>query len=353
MKILSRSTPAAQAVFLGAVLLSVMALLNRRPRSQLSSAPSSDAPFKPQRIPPSRLAEGAERIDSGQLDKANASLHIISKGWAHFAGRLYGRFIKDRIQAVSAGVAFYGILAIFPAIAALVSIYSLASDPGVIDQHVSDLRGVIPDGALELIGGQVKRIARNGGGALGVTAVISLLLSLWSANSGVKAVFDALNIAYGAQEKRGFFQLNLQSLAFTLGALLFLSLALTGIVVLPILLHFLGLDEKAWSVALLRWPALLLIVMISLAALYRFGPSREKPGWRWVSWGSAFAAVLWLAVSGLFSWYVANFGSYNATYGSLGAVIGFMTWMWISTMVVLLGAELNAELERAHSGRET
>ncbi len=289
---------------------------------------------------------------SDRFDTARANSHIVPRGWSYFAGRVYGRFNKDRIQAVSAGVAFYGILAIFPAIAALVAIYSLAANPGVIDQHVNDLHGVLPDGALEIIGGQVKRLAQNGGGALGFTDAISLLLSLWSANSGVKAVFDALNIAYEADEKRSFFQLNLQSLGFTLGALLFMALALTGIVVMPILLQFLGLDEKAWYIALLRWPALLLIVMVSLAALYRFGPSREKPEWRWVTWGSAVAALLWLAVSGLFSWYVANFGSYNATYGSLGAVIGFMTWMWISAMVVLLGAELDAELERAHSARD-
>ncbi|MGO9943738.1 MAG: YihY/virulence factor BrkB family protein [Rhodoblastus sp.] len=289
---------------------------------------------------------------SDRFDTARANSHIVPRGWSYFAGRVYGRFNKDRIQAVSAGVAFYGILAIFPAIAALVAIYSLAANPGVIDQHVNDLHGVLPDGALEIIGGQVKRLAQNGGGALGFTAAISLLLSLWSANSGVKAVFDALNIAYEADEKRSFFQLNLQSLGFTLGALTFMALALTGIVVMPILLQFLGLDEKAWYIALLRWPALLLIVMVSLAALYRFGPSREKPEWRWVTWGSAVAALLWLAVSGLFSWYVANFGSYNATYGSLGAVIGFMTWMWISAMVVLLGAELDAELERAHSARD-
>ena len=143
-----------------------------------------------------------------------------------------------------------------------------------------------------------------------------------------------------------FLQLNLQSLAFTVGALLFAALALTGIVILLILLQLIGLNEKAWYIEFLRWPALLAVIMIGLAALYRYGPSRVKPEWRWVSWGSAVASGLWLVGSGLFSWYVANFGNFNATYGSLGAVIGFMTWMWISTIVVLLGAELDAELER-------
>jgi len=198
---------------------------------------------------------------------------------------------------------------------------------------------LLPDGALHIIGDQVKRLSAKGNGALGVTAVASLLFSLWSANSGVKAVFDALDIAYEEEEKRSFLQLNLQSLAFTGGALLFAALALTGIVILPILLQLLGLNEKAWYIVFLRWPALLAVIMIGLATLYRYGPSRAKPEWRWVSWGAPSLPVM-ARRSGLFSWYVANFGSFDATYGSLGAVIGFMTWMWISTIVILLGAEL-------------
>ena len=284
------------------------------------------------------------------MDQANPNPETARgwrEGWGDFARRLYLRFDKDRIMAVSAGVAFYAILAIFPALAALVSVYGLVADPSAINQHIDALRGVLPDGALHIIGDQVKRLSAKGNGALGVTAVASLLFSLWSANSGVKAVFDALDIAYEEEEKRSFLQLNLQSLAFTGGALLFAALALTGIVILPILLQLLGLNEKAWYIVFLRWPALLAVIMIGLATLYRYGPSRAKPEWRWVSWGSAVASGLWLVGSGLFSWYVANFGSFDATYGSLGAVIGFMTWMWISTIVILLGAELNAELERA------
>ena len=191
----------------------------------------------------------------------------------------------------------------------------------------------------------MKHLTAKGSGTLGWTAVISILISLWSANGGVKAIFDALNIAYEEEEKRSFITLNLQSLAFTAGALVFVVLALTGIVVVPAVLQVLGLDEKAWYIALLRFPALLLLVVGTLAVLYRYGPSRRKPKWRWVTWGSVVAGVLWLIVSGLFSWYVANFGSYNETYGSLGAAICFMTWIWLSTTVVLLGAELNAEME--------
>jgi membrane protein len=287
----------------------------------------------------------AEReADRGR--QARAPTEIPSKGWKDIVVRVWNKFNSDRILLVSAGVTFYAILAIFPAIAALVSVYGLIADPSTINQHVNDRRGVVPDGALDIIGGQVQRLASKGGGTLGLTLAASLLLSLWSANGGVKSVFDALNIAYEEPEKRGFIGLTLQSLLFTGGALLFVILALTGIVVVPVALQFFGLDQKAWYVALLRWPALLLILIFSLAVLYRFGPSRNRPQWRWVSPGGVLAAVLWVIASVLFSYYVGHFGSYDKTYGSLGAAIGFMTWIWISTIVVLLGAELNAEVER-------
>ena len=161
----------------------------------------------------------------------------------------------------------------------------------------------------------------------------------------MKHVFDALNIVYNEREKRNFFVLNLVSLAFTAGALAFLILALGAVVVLPVVLSYVGLGADAWWLTLLRWPALLVAVLLGLALLYRYGPSRDAPRWRWVTPGGASAALLWLVASLLFSWYVAHFGSYNKTYGSLGAAIGFMTWIWISTMIVLAGAQLNAEME--------
>ena len=190
------------------------------------------------------------------------------------------------------------------------------------------------------------RIASQGGGTLGFSFIIGLVLSLWSANAGMKAVFDALNIVYDEEEKRSFIKLNVMSLSFTLGAIVFIILAITGIIVLPILLDFIGLGSRLeWLLSLARWPVLLLVVVFGLSLVYRYGPSRDKAEWKWVTPGGIIAAVLWLAVSMLFSWYVANFGSYNETYGSLGAVIGFMTWIWISSTVVLLGAEVNAEME--------
>ncbi|MFC4171999.1 YihY/virulence factor BrkB family protein [Microvirga sp. GCM10011540] len=289
------------------------------------------------------------RPDQGGQERgrhADTPTEIPTPGWKDILWRVYEEFGEDRIMAVAAGVTFYALLALFPAIAALVSIYGLFADPATIEGHLSAVSGVLPGGAMEIISEQVRRIASQGGGALGFGFIFGLLVSLWSANAGVKAVIDALNIVYEEDEKRSFIMLNLQSLAFTIGGLLFIILAVGGIVVLPVVLGFLGLGGTAETLlSLARWPVLLLIVITGLAVIYRYGPSRDKPEWRWVSPGSLVAAVLWLAGSVLFSWYVSNFGSYNETYGSLGAVIGFMTWIWLSTIVVLLGAELNAEVE--------
>ena len=172
------------------------------------------------------------------------------------------------------------------------------------------------------------------------------LTALWSANQGSKALFSALNVAYGQKERRSFSILTSASLAFTVGAVVFILLAIGAVVVLRLALQFIGLTQGADTLLrVIRWPAILVVNALFLACLYRFGPSRTKPQWRWVTWGSAFAAVAWIILSGGFSWYVEHFGSYNKTYGSLGAAVGFMTWIWLSTTVMLVGAQLNAEAE--------
>jgi membrane protein len=199
---------------------------------------------------------------------------------------------------------------------------------------------------MEVIGTQLHRIAGQPRQALGVAFFLGLAISLWSATAGVKALFDALNVVYDETEKRSFLRLNAVSLLFTAIALVFVVLALVGVVVVPIALNFVGLGSAAGTLVwLLRWPALLALTIIGLSLLYRFGPSRREARWQWISWGSAVAALVWIGGSMLFSWYVARFGNYDATYGSLGAVIGFLTWIWLSTVVVLIGAELNAETE--------
>ncbi|WP_082552685.1 YihY/virulence factor BrkB family protein [Methylobacterium sp. Leaf456] len=276
---------------------------------------------------------------------ANHPAEIPAPGWWDIAVRVYQEFLKDRVMSVAAGVTFYSLLSLFPAIAALVTCYGLIADANTINVHLALLQGVLPGSALEIIGEQVKRIAAKGGGTLGVTFFTSLTLSLWSANAAMKAMFDALNVVYEEVEKRNFFWLNVRSLTFTAGALLFVILALTAIVVLPVVFNFLGLGDGARLIALARWPALVAVLLGGLAVLYRYGPSRERARWRWVGAGSAVAGVLWLIASLLFSWYVTNFGNYNETYGTLGGVIGFMTWMWISAIIVLVGGEINAEIE--------
>ena len=215
-----------------------------------------------------------------------------------------------------------------------------------IERQLAGLAGTIPQEAVEIMRGQLQHLASQSQKALGFAFFGGLLVSLWSANAAVKALFDALNVVYGEKERRNFFKLNALSLLFTAGMILFLVLALIGIVVVPAALNFLQLGGAgALIISLLRWPALLAVVVLGLAVVYRYGPSRENPRWRWITWGSISAAILWLVVSMLFSWYAANFGNYNKTYGSLGAVAAFMVWTWLSSTVVLMGAELNAEIE--------
>lgn len=285
--------------------------------------------------------------DAGRGQNADSPTEIPVRGWWDILRRTVQQASADRVVTEAAGVTFYVILALFPALSATVSLYGLFAEPATINDHLSALSGVVPGGGMEIISDQVQRVSSQGGGALGFGAAASLLLSLWSANGATKAIFDALNVVYEEEERRSFLRRTATTLAFTIGAILFALLAIAAVVALPIVLDFVGLG---FTVELLlrvsRWPLLLVVIAVLLACLFRYGPSRDTARWRWVSWGGAFAAVGWLVGSAAFSFYVANFGSYNETYGALGAVIGFMTWIWISTAIVLTGAELDAEMER-------
>ena len=268
------------------------------------------------------------------------------RGWKDILVRTYGEIGEDRVIAIAAGVTFYVLLAIFPAIAALVSLYGLFADPQTIGTHLKDAGAVLPGGAVDIIGEQINSLVAQGGKTLGVTFFTGLAIALWSANAGIKALIDALNVVYGEKEKRGFFKLNALSLTFTVGIIAFMLLAMGAMVALPIVLDQVGLGRLTEVlIKLARWPVMFLVVALVIALLYRYGPSRDTAKWRWITWGSALAALVWIVASILFSWYATNFGSYNKTYGSLGAAIGFMTWIWISTIVILLGAELDAEME--------
>jgi membrane protein len=284
--------------------------------------------------------------EPGRGREANTPGEIPARGWKDILWRVLWGISEDRILSTSGGVAFFALLAVFPAIATIVSLYGLFADTSTIRGHLSLLAGILPGGVLELIGEQISLIVTQGNDTLSVAFIIGFLVALWSANSGVAALFDALNVVYGEKEMRSLVRFYATTFLITLGMIGFIILATSAVVVAPVVLTFVGLATPAERLlAILRWPLLLAVVGVWLAVIYRFGPSRRDPKWRWVTWGSAAAAILWLAASMLFSWYVANFDSYNKTYGSLGAGVGFMVWIWLSVVIVLLGADLNAEME--------
>jgi membrane protein len=284
---------------------------------------------------------------------ADTPAEIPAKGWKDILLRIYQDIGDDRIVAIAAGATFFVLLALFPGIAGLIAVYGLFSDPGTVAGHLNALAGVMPEGGTQIISEQIDRLTAQPPQKLGFAMVAGLAISLWSANGGIKAMFDALNVVYREKETRSFIGLNLQSLTFTIGALAFVVVSLLVIAVIPNLLEAWGLSRAGeLLIKIGRWPLLFLAASFFIALVFRFGPSRDKPKWRWITPGSMFAAAAWLAASLLFSWYAENFGSYNTTYGSLGAAIGFMTWLWISVIVVLVGAKINAEIEH-QTARDT
>lgn len=267
--------------------------------------------------------------------------------WLAVLGAVIAGISGDRLLLVAAGVTFYAILALFPGIGMLVSIYGFFADPQSIAAHLDTLSLFAPEGAVEVLRDELTRLAHQSPEALSLGFAIGFLIALWSANAGVSGLFGALNAVYEEPDRRSLVRFYATTLLFTAGAILLVLLSIAIFVALPVVLG--RLPDPGIAALLLRiarWPVLFLIAAAALALVYRWGPCRSAPQWRWIIGCSLLAAFAWLAVSALFSWYVTHFGSYNKTYGSLGAVFGFMTWMWISTVVVLVGGKLDAELER-------
>ncbi|MCK1719408.1 YihY/virulence factor BrkB family protein [Bradyrhizobium sp. 141] len=286
-------------------------------------------------------------VEPGRGRHAKSPLTIPWAGWKDIFWRTYQRIDEDRLLATAGGVVFFGLLAVFPAVTAVVSSYGLFADPATISANLQTLATMLPEGSFQIVEDQVARVVSHGSTTLGATFLLGLLLAIWSANAGVKAIFDALNVAYEEREKRSFIRLNMVSLAFTIGGIVALLLMVGAVVAFPLALNHIGMGpESKLIVALARWPLLFLILLVALAILYRFAPSRDAPRWQWLSLGAVTAALLWIAGSALLSWYLSEFANYNATYGSLGAAIGLMTWMWMSAIVIMFGAELNSEIER-------
>jgi len=283
----------------------------------------------------------------GRGRRSRSPFAIPWAGWKDIFWRTYQRIDDDRLLATAGGVVFFGLLSIFPAVTALVSSYGLFADPATISANLQTLATMLPEGSFQIVEDQVGRVVSKGNTTLGATFLLGLLLAIWSANAGVKSIFDALNVAYEEREKRSFIRLNSVSLAFTVGGIAALLLMVGAVVAFPLALNHLGMaPESKLIVALARWPLLFLILLVALAILYRFAPSRDAPRWQWLSLGAVTAALLWIAGSALLSWYLSEFANYNATYGSLGAAIGLMMWMWMSAIVIMFGAELNSEIER-------
>jgi membrane protein len=284
---------------------------------------------------------------------ADSPTGVPASRWKDVLVRVKTESKKDNITLLGAGVAFFALLALVPALVALVSVYGIFADPADVERQVQDVLGAAPDEVREMVSSQLQSITGNAGGALGLAAIIGLLVALWSASSGIKNLLAGINAAYDEEETRGFIKLRSVSLAFTLGAIVFLVGAFLLIAVVPAALADTGLgDAGRIVVGVLRWVVLLAGMLVALALLYRYGPDRDEPSWSWLSPGAVLATAMWLVASALFAIYTSRFGSYNETYGSLGAVVVVMLWLYLSALSVLLGAELNCELER-HTKRDT
>lgn len=278
--------------------------------------------------------------------QAEAPRDIPRRGWRDIALRVKQELSHHHIGIVAAGVAFYVLLSIVPGLIALVSVYGLLANPDDIARLAGSLEGTIPKEATQILQQQLVSIAQRSSAALSLGAAASVAFALWSASKGLKSLMGALNIVYDQRETRGFVRLNATALLLTVGVLVGGLIAIGLVVVFPPIMSAVGLASYTKvAVSLLRWPLLLGLLLFGLPFLYRYGPSRERARWRWVTWGSGIAALLWLVASILFSLYVSNFDSYNKTYGSLGAVVILLVWFDLSAYILLLGGEINAEME--------
>ena len=284
-----------------------------------------------------------DRDDRGR--SADRPGEVPSTGWKDVALRVKDEVKEDQVPLLSAGVAFFLLLALFPALAALVSLYGLFADPDQVARQVTDLTGTLPQEAQGLITDQLEAITSERQG-IGVTLAVSVIAALWAASSGVKHLIGAVNAAYDERETRKFLKLRGLSLALTVGAILFATIAISVIAVLPALVDELPFGSAGQALVQVgSYVGLAVGFALGLAVLYRYAPDRDAPKWRWVSWGAVIATAVWILGSVAFSVYVSNFGSYGETYGSIGAVIVLMLWLVVTAFAIILGAEINSELE--------
>jgi membrane protein len=285
-------------------------------------------------------------VDTTQGREARVPSEIPRRGWLEILKRTRREVARDNVPLVAAGVAFYSLLALPPALAAIIALWGLIADPAEIQAQIEELGRALPPEAASVVSDQLRNVAAKSANALGWTAAIGFLLSLWSARAAVSAMIGALNIVYEEEEDRGFFKLTFLTLALTLFALLGGVLALLLVAGVPAILEFVGLGGFAETfVHIARWLVLIALAVFGLAALYRFGPARHRARWSWVTWGAGTGAMLWIIASAAFSVFVANFGKYGETYGAIAGVVLLLLWLWISALAALVGAEINSEME--------
>ena len=334
-----------------AALLTCAIILTARPEDQETQRRHEDerslAAFRA-RNPADEPAvvQKARATQPGRGRAANSPFAIPWLGWKDILWRTWNGITEDHLLTLAGGVAFFALMAMVPALTAGVSSYALFADARAIQEQLNLASDIVPPAALEIVRSEITRIAASSDGRLTASFLGGLVLSLWSANAGVKALFEALNIVYGEQEKRSLVKLNAFSLLLTICGVAAALLVVGAVVVLPLALSIIGFPGiKFTIIAYLRWPAMQLLAMAAFEVLFRYGPSRRLAKPRWTSLGSMCAAFVWLAMSATFSWYLSHVANYTATYGALGAVIGLMMWMWLSAVVALAGAKLNAEIE--------
>lgn len=287
------------------------------------------------------------RVDRLPGGRAQAPTQIPPRGWWQVVTRAFQQSSADNVPILAGGVAFFAFLAVFPALIAALTLYGLVADPAQVSRQIDSLSGALPEEARQIITGQLTAITASSDGALTFGLVVSLLVALWSTSSATSNLISAVNLAYEEQETRGFLRLRALALAVTLGAIVFVLVALALIAVVPVVLNQLGLGTAGQVLAQAgRWALLVAVVIVGLGVVYRVAPNREHPRFSWVSPGALVAALLWILGSVAFSLYVTFFGSYNKTYGALAGVIVLMLWLYLTSFIALLGAEINAEAER-------
>ncbi|WP_083442193.1 YihY/virulence factor BrkB family protein [Nitriliruptor alkaliphilus] len=278
---------------------------------------------------------------------AHRPSEIPSQGWRAIGARVVASLKRDHVSLLAAGVAFKGLLALFPSIVALISIWGLVADPTEVADQLAEFTAALPSGAAELLNDQMQAIAASDPATLGTALAVSLLIALWSASGGMAGIIEGINAAYDEVDRRTFPVKRGLALLLTLGAIVGLLVTIALIAVLPVALGQLGLGQVGeLAVRIGTWPALAVLATLGLAWLYKVSPDRDRPRMRWVSWGAVIATALWLIGSAGFTLYVENFGNFGETYGTFAGIIVLMLWLFLTAFIVLLGAEINAEMER-------